>query len=334
MLKVALLDDYGDVGMGAADWNILDGIAEIDVFHEPIPRARAAEVLRPYDVLCTIRERTGFPRELLSALPNLKLVTMIGRSLANFDMEAATELGIAVVHPGGFGPDFERALNATPELTWALVLASVRNIVREDKRVRAGLWQHTLGMVLAGRTLGLLGLGYVGQRVAGYGRAFGMDVIAWSQNLTDDAAAGVGARRVEKHELFERADVLSIHVQLSERTRGLVGAHELGLMKPGAHLVNTARGPIVDEAALIAALREGRLAGAGLDVFDHEPLPAGHPLTELETVTLAPHLGIATPEMLEPMYRDKPEAILAYARGAPIRIINPQALEHPRQTGR
>lgn len=197
--------------------------------------------------------------------------------------------------------------------------------------MRAGLWHNTVGVVLDGRTLGLLGLGRIGQRMAKYAQAFGMDVIAWSQNLTAEAAAEVGVRRVEKDELFAQADVLSIHVVLSERTRGLVGAHELGLMKPGSHLINTSRGPIVDEAALLHALEHGPMAGAGLDVFYPEPLPADHPLRSMENVTLSPHLGYSTRETLERFYEDKPAAIAAYAKGAPVRVVNPEALEHSRQ---
>jgi phosphoglycerate dehydrogenase-like enzyme len=211
------------------------------------------------------------------------------------------------------------------------MIATVRHLALEERRMREGLWQSSVGIVLSGRTLGLLGFGNIGRRMAEYGRVFGMNVIAWSQNLTVEAAAEVGVRRVEKDELFAESDILSIHVWLSDRTRGLVTARELGLMKPTAYLVNTSRGPIVDEAALIAALSERRIAGAGLDVFDSEPPLADHPLRKLENVTLTPHLGYVTQETLAAFYGDMPAAIAAFARGAPVRVINMDALERARQ---
>ena len=332
MLKVAIVDDYAGVALTSADWTTLDGIAEIQVFREHLSEARAIEVLRPFDELCTIRERMALPRRLFEQLPNLKLVNIIGMSLPNLDMEAATEHGVLIIHPDPEHPRAPGIANATPELTWGLMIATVRHLAHEERRMREGLWQSRVGVILYGRTLGLLGLGKIGRRMAAYGRAFGMEVIAWSQNLTAEAAAEVGARRVEKDELFAKADIVSIHVRLSERTRGLVTARELGLMKPTAYLVNTSRGPIVDEAALIAALREGRIAGAGLDVFDAEPLAADHPLRKLDNVTLTPHLGYVTEETLAAFYGDMPAAIAAYARGTPVRVINTEALGHARQT--
>lgn len=215
--------------------------------------------------------------------------------------------------------------DATPELAWGLLIATVRNLAEEHRRMRDGGWQVTTGLTLSGKTLGLLGLGRLGRRMAGYAKAFGMEVIAWSQNLTSDAAAVVGARRVEKAALFEQSDVVSIHVVLSERTRGLVGEPELSLMQPHAYLINTSRGPIVDEAALLDALETGRLAGAGLDVYDIEPLPPDHPLRQLPNVTLSPHLGYVTREMLGAFYSDTVEAVSAWLDGAPIRIANPEA---------
>ncbi|MGA2343900.1 MAG: NAD(P)-dependent oxidoreductase, partial [Steroidobacteraceae bacterium] len=223
---------------------------------------------------------------------------------------------------------FAKTANATPELAWGLMIATVRHIAHEDRRMREGGWQSSVGVILAGRTLGLLGLGRIGRRMAEYGRAFGMEVIAWSQNLAAEAASAVGVRRVEKDDLFRSADILSIHLQLSDRTRGLVTARELALMKAAAYLVNTSRGPIVDEAALIASLREGRLAGAGLDVFDVEPLPLDHPWRSLANVTLTPHLGYVTSETLRAFYSDMPEAIAAFASGTPIRVANPDVLRH------
>jgi len=326
MLKVAILDDYAGVALDSADWSPLDGIAELTVFREHLDEERAIDLLQPFDVLCTIRERMALPRRLFERLPNLKLVTIIGTSLANLDMAAATEHGVLVVHPDGTRPRPANIAFATPELAWGLMIATVRNLPQQDGRMREGLWQDQVGIILAGRTLGLLGLGRIGKRMAVYGQAFGMDVIAWSQNLTAEAAAEQGVRRVDKDELFAQADVVSIHVLLSERTRGLVTARELGLMKPTSYLVNTSRGPIVEEAALIAALGEGRIAGAGLDVFDREPLPVDHPLRSLDNAVLAPHLGYSTRETLAVFYGDMPDAIAAFARGAPVRVINAEAL--------
>jgi len=332
MLQVGILDDYAGLALESADWAQLDGLAEITVLREHVPATEIAARLGRFDVLCTMRERMAMPRAFFGALPRLKLVTIVGRSLGNLDAEAATEHGVAVVHPGfDFGgPEAARSVHATPELAWGLVLSAVRHIAAEDRRVRQGLWQGTVGTILHGRTLGLLGLGNAGRLVAGYGAAFGMEVIAWSQNLTDEAAQAGGATRVERDALFARSDVLSIHLQLSERTRGLVGAPELARMKPGAVLINTSRGPIVDEAALVRALSDGMLGGAGLDVFGEEPMPADHPLCCLPNVTLTPHLGYATREIMRLFYSDMPEAVAAFARGAPSRVVNPAALTHPR----
>jgi phosphoglycerate dehydrogenase-like enzyme len=326
MLKVAILDDYAGVALDLADWSELDGIAEISVFREHLTEEQAITALQGFDVLCTIRERMALPRRLFEQLPDLKLVTIVGYSLPNLDMDAATEHGVLVIHPDPGLWSRAAVADATPELTWGLMIATVRNLALEERRMRAGLWQNTVGITLAGRTLGLLGLGNIGKRMAAYGQAFGMKLIAWSQNLTAEAAAEVGVRWVGKDELFHESDVLSIHVRLSDRTRGLVTARELGLMKPTAYLINTSRGPIVDEAALIAALSERRIAGAGLDVFDVEPPPADHPLRKLDNVTMTPHLGYVTREMLGAFYGEMPAAIAAFARGAPIRVINKEAL--------
>lgn len=326
MLKVAVLDDYARAALEVADWSALDGIAEITVFDRHLSQDEAADVLRQFDVLCTVRERMALPRRLFERLPNLKLVTIIGMGLANMDMQAATDHGVLVIHPDFQSPAFANTSNATPELTWGLMIATVRHMTRESERLRQGLWQGTAGVILSGRTLGLLGLGRIGKRMAQYGNAFGMTVIAWSQNLTAEAAAAAGAMRVEKDELFSRSDVVSIHVQLSERTRGLVGARELGLMRRDAYLVNTARAAIVDQAALVEALRERRIAGAGIDVFDGEPVGADHPLLALDNVTAMPHLGYVTRETLAAFYGDMPQAIAAFAAGKPIRVINTEVL--------
>jgi len=333
MIKIALLDDYARVALKSADWSLLGSKAEITVFDRHLSEDEAATVLRPFDVLCTIRERMSLPRSLFERLPNLKLVTIIGMSLPNLDMNAASEHGVLVAHSNFANPIFANIMNATPELTWGLMIATVRHMGLETHRMREGQWQSTMGTILAGRTLGLLGLGRIGKRMAAYAQAFGMKVIAWSQNLTDETAASVGARRVEKDELFRQSDVLSIHVVLSDRTRGLVTARELALMKPKSYLINTSRGPIVVEADLIAALRAGQIAGAGIDVFDVEPPPADHPFRTMDNVVVTPHLGYVTDETLRAFYTDTLDAVVAYVNGAPIRIANPAALEHPKQRG-
>jgi phosphoglycerate dehydrogenase-like enzyme len=331
MLKIALLDDYARIALRSADWSVVQGKAEIKVFDRHLSQDEAASELQPFDVLCTIRERMSMPRILFQRLPNLKMVTIIGMSLPNLDMKAATEHGVIVAHWNPANPLYRGIFNATPELTWGLMIATVRHMDLESRRMRTGEWQSTVGMILAGRTLGLLGLGRIGKRMAAYGRAFDMPVIAWSQNLSDETAAAVGARRVEKDDLFRLSDVLSIHVQLSDRTRGLVTARELALMKPGAYLINTSRGPIVVEADLVAALRAGSIAGAGVDVYDVEPLPVDHPFRMLDNVTVTPHLGYVTHETLSAFYTDTLEAVIAFADGTPIRVANPEVLSHAKQ---
>jgi len=331
--KVAILDDYARAALAVADWSPVAAKAEITVFDHHLSEDEAAQVLQPFDVICTVRERMALPRTLIERLPNLKLITIIGMSLPNLDMTAASDHGVIVAHANFASPAFAGTANATPELAWGLLIATVRHIGDEHMRMRQGGWQSTTGMILAGRTLGLLGLGRIGKRMAEYAKVFGMEVIAWSQNLTAEAAAAVGVRRVEKDQLFEQADLLSIHLVLSDRSRGLVTARELALMKPTAYLINTSRGPIVDGAALIAALREGRIAGAGLDVFDVEPPPADHPLRSLPNVTLTPHLGYVTRETLHAFYTDSIEAVAAFLDGQPVRIANPEALEPSRRRG-
>ena len=328
MLKVAILDDYARVALESADWPRLAGIAELTVFDRHLSEEEAAAALRPFDVLCTLRERMALPRRLIERLPNLKLVTIVGLTLPNLDMAAASEHGVLVVQTDFHAPAFANIGTATPELAWGLMIATVRHIGEEHRRMREGDWQSTVGLILAGRTLGLLGLGRIGKRMAEYGRAFGMKVIAWSQNLTPEAASAVGVRHVGKDELFAEADIVSIHLQLSERTRGLVTARELGLMKRDAYLINTSRAAIVDTDALIAALAERRIAGAGIDVYDLEPPPADRPLRAMSNVTLTPHLGYVTRETLRAFYGQTPEAIEAFAKGAPVRMANPEALKH------
>jgi phosphoglycerate dehydrogenase-like enzyme len=276
----------------------------------------AARVLEPFHVLCHIRERTPMPRALIERLPNLKFIAITGYYHRTLDVAAATERGIVVSHSGRGAHS-----KATSELAWGLMFAVARHIPYEANEMRRGGWQHTAGITLAGRTLGLLGLGRQGRYMVPVAKALDMEVIAWSQNLTAEGAAEFGARRVEKDELFRAADVLSLHLVLAERTRGIVGARELALMKPTAILINTARGPIVDEGALIAALRDGRLAGAGLDVYDREPLPDAHPLRTLPNVVLTPHLGYATQEFFQAAYSDTVENIAAFAAGKPLRVL-------------
>jgi phosphoglycerate dehydrogenase-like enzyme len=326
MPRVAILDDYAGAALDLADWSPVQMSSEITVFDRHLSEAEAIEILRPFEVVCTLRERMAFPRTLIERLPNLKLITIVGRGLPNFDMAAATERGILVAHSDFASPRFSSLRDATPELAWGLIIATVRQLAEEHRRLRDGGWQATVGMTLSGKTLGLVGLGRVGRRMAAYANTFDMKVIAWSQNLTEETAVAVGARRVEKATLFQESDVVSIHVVLSQRTRGLIAEPELALMKPHAYLINTSRGPIVDEDALIAALRNERIAGAGLDVYDVEPLPRDHPLRLLPNVTLSPHLGYVTREMLGAFYADTVEAVVAWLNGTPIRIANPQAL--------
>ena len=329
MPRVAILDDYAGLALDLADWSPVQIRSEVTVFDRHLSEAEAVHTLRPFDVICTVRERMALPRTLIERLPNLKLITIIGKSLPNLDMAAASERGVLVAHSNFANPRFSSVRDATPELAWGLMIATVRNLAEEHRRMRDGGWQTTTGLTLSGKTLGLLGLGRIGRRMAEYGNVFGMQVIAWSQNLTEEAATAVGARQVDKATLFEESDVVSIHLVLSERTRGLVAEPELALMKPHAYLINTSRGPIVDEAALIAALKNGSIAGAGLYVYDVEPPPPDHPLRTLPNVTLSPHLGYVTREMLAAFYSDTVEAVAAWLNGTPIRIANPEALYRP-----
>ncbi|SON61955.1 Hydroxypyruvate reductase [Mycobacterium simulans] len=330
---MAILDDYAGAALDVADWSPVQTRSEVTAFDRHLSEDEAADALRTFDVVCTLRERMAFPRTLIERLPNLKLITIVGMNLRNLDMDAATGHGVLVAHSNFANPLFRSARDATAELAWGLMIATVRNLAEEHRRMRDGAWQASTGLTLSGKTLGLLGLGRVGKRMAEYAKVFGMNVIAWSQNLTAEVAEAAGARRVDKAELFAESDVVSIHVVLSERTRGLVAESELALMKPDAYLINTSRGPIVDEAALIAALRTGRIAGAGLDVFDIEPPPPDHPLRRLKNVTLSPHLGYVTREMLSACYSDTVEAVAAWLDGKPIRIANPEALQHPKARG-
>ncbi|TQN42157.1 lactate dehydrogenase-like 2-hydroxyacid dehydrogenase [Blastococcus colisei] len=313
--RIAVLDDYQSVAADFSDWSRLPEPAEVVEFHDWVgdPDALVAR-LQPFDVVVAMRERTRFPREVLERLPNLKLLVTTGMRNKAIDVAAAQERGITVCGTGS-------KETSTAEMTWALILATLRNIPREDAVMRAGGWQQTIGGDLADGTLGVVGLGRMGSQVARIGAAFGMDVVAWSQNLTDERAAEVGARRVEKDELFATADVVTIHLLWSKRTRGIITADDLGLMKHTAVFVNTSRGPIVDEAALIDVLRDGRIAGAGIDVYDQEPLPRDHPLRELRRAVLTPHLGYVTRGGYEIYYRDAVEDVAAWMTGDPIRVL-------------
>jgi phosphoglycerate dehydrogenase-like enzyme len=309
MMRVAVLDDYQDRAAGYADWDSLGSDVEVEFFQEPIGADGLPARLGEFEVLVLMRERTRFPREVLSRLPGLRLLITTGMRNASVDADYLQEHGIVYCGTQGTSAPTTKGVPTTAEVAWALILAVVKRVLDVPGN-------------LAGATLGLAGLGNLGTAMLGPARAFGMDTIAWSENLTDERAAEVGATRVTKDELLAGADVLSIHLVLSERTRGLFGATELAQMKPTGALVNTSRGPIVDEAALVAALRDGTIAAAGLDVFDQEPLPAGHPLTELSNVVLLPHLGYVSEPAFRNMYSQAVEDIAAFRDGAPIRTLN------------
>ncbi|HXQ53945.1 MAG TPA: D-2-hydroxyacid dehydrogenase family protein [Stellaceae bacterium] len=322
MTRIALLDDYQRVASAMADWSQVRARAEIEAFDRNLAQDEAVRVLAPFDIVCHVRERMAFPGTLIAALPNLKFIAVTGPAHRTLDLAAATARGIVVSNTMGRSD----GAHATPELALALMLAATRRIAFEDRRMRQGLWQGSVGVVLHGRTLGIVGLGRVGGQVAALARAFGMKVIAWSENLTDERAAAAGATRVAKDDLFRAADIVSVHLVLSERTRGTVGLREIALMKPAAYLINTARGPIVAEDALIDALRRRAIAGAALDVYDREPLPRDHPLRALDNVVLTPHLGYVSEEGYRAYYAETVENILAFLDGKPIRVLNPEAL--------
>jgi phosphoglycerate dehydrogenase-like enzyme len=310
-VKVAILDDYQNVALQMADWSPLAGRATISVFNDHLdePDALAAR-LAPFEVVCVMRERTPLTRGLLERLPRLKLIASTAFRNASIDLQAARERGIAVANTG---------YDSTPtiEMTWALILASARHVAAENASLRSGGWQRRIGNDLKGKTLGVLGLGNIGGEVARIGHAFGMRVIAWSENLTAEKATAAGAELVRKEELFRQSDVLTIHLVLGRRSRGLVGAAELALMKPGAWLVNTSRGPIVDDSALTTALREHRIAGAAVDVFDVEPLPADHPYRSLDNMLATPHVGYVSQNLYRAFYGDTVRNIVAWLDGIP-----------------
>ena len=310
--RLAILDDYQGVSRALGPWDRLPPAIGIEVFRDTVvdPDALAAR-LAPFDALLIMRERTPFPRALLERLPNLKLLITTGARNRAIDLTTCAERGISVCGTPSFG-------HPTVDLTWGLILSLMRRIPEQERGLREGRWQVRLGNTLEGRTLGVIGLGNLGGRVAKVGQAFGMDILAWSRNLTAERAAEVGATRVGKEELLARADVVTLHLILSELSRGIIGAAELACMKPSAIIVNTSRGPLIDQAALIAALHDGRIGGAGLDVYDQEPLPPGHPLLAAPNTVLTPHLGYVTEENFRCYFAGAVAAVLGYLAGKPV----------------
>jgi phosphoglycerate dehydrogenase-like enzyme len=315
--RIAVLDDYQSVAAQFTDWTTLPEPADVVEFHDSVDDEDALVArLEPFDVVVAMRERTAFPRSVLERLPNLKLLVTTGRRNKSIDIEAANDRGVTVCGTGILP-------NGTAELTWGLILAVTRHIPQEDASVRAGGWQQTIGGDLAGARLGVIGLGGQGSQVARIGLAFGMDVVAWSQNLTDERAAEHGVRRVDREELFATSDVVTVHLLWSKRTRGLINAEDFALMKHTAIFINTSRGPIVQTQALTDALHEGRIAGAGLDVYDQEPLPPDDPIRSLPRTVLTPHLGYVTRGTYEVFYGEAVEDVAAFLAGNPIRVIEP-----------
>ena len=315
--RCAILDDYQNVAMSFADWSPIEKDVEVKIFTAPFKsRDEAIKALQGFAVIVGMRERTSFPRAVIEALPDLKLLITTGAKNNSFDLKAAAEHGVTVCGTGGFG-------SPTTGVVFGLLLELTRRIGFENARLKAGQpWQVTIGPDLEGMTLGVLGLGKLGQRSAAVAKAFGMNVIAWSQNLTPEKAAAAGATYVSKEELFAKADAVTIHVVLSDRSRGLVGAADLGRMKKTAYLVNTSRGPIIDEKALIAALKAKQIAGAGLDVFDVEPLPLDHPYRAMDNVVITPHLGYVSTQNYAKYFPDIVADIRAFIDGKPVRVIS------------
>ena len=315
--RCAVLDDYQNVALKYADWSKVTGDVEVKVFNEPFKNAdEVVRALQGFQIVAMMRERTAFPRKTIEALPDLKLLITTGTANKSIDVAAATERGIAVAGTGTFG-------NPTTGVTFGLILELTRRIGFENARMKAGApWQVTIGQDIEGMTLGVIGLGKLGRRVSNVAKAFGMKVIAWSPNLTAEKCKEAGVDFAgSKEDLLRNADLVTIHVQLGDRSRGLLGEKDLALMKPTAYLVNTSRGPIVDEKALIAALKAGRIAGAGLDVFDVEPLPVDHPFRKLDNVVLTPHLGYVSVENYKVYYPDIVANIRAFIDGKPVKVI-------------
>ncbi|MCV9947437.1 D-2-hydroxyacid dehydrogenase family protein [Rhizobium sp. BT-175] len=318
-MNIAILDDYLGVSQQLADWEGLKCRANVVVFHRPLALLdEAARELADFDVLCTLRERMPIPGELIRSLPRLKYIVVTGKRYDTVDVRAAAERGVPVSNT----PVSGAGAGGVAELVWGLIFAATRHIASEDRGMRGGGWQTQAGTTVGGKVLGILGLGGLGKRVAEIGRAFGMEVQAWSQNMTKEQAEEAGARFVSKEELFATSDIVTVHLALSDRTRGIVGATELRAMKSSAYLINTARGAIVDEAALIAALRSNAIAGAGLDVYEQEPLPSDHPFRSLPNVVITPHLGYFTKDMLGSYYGDAVRLIECFLVGRPERVVN------------
>ena len=316
MVRAAILDDYQNVAMAFADWSRIAKDVEIKVFNKPFgSQDEAIKALQGFAVVVGMRERTPFPRKVVEALPDLKLLITTGARNNSFDMKACAERGVTVCGTGAAG-------SPTTGIAFGLMLELTRRIGFENARLKAGApWQTTIGRDLEGLTLGILGLGKLGQRSAAVGKAFGMKTITWSQNLTEEKAKASGADYVSKDDLFRNADLVTIHLVLSDRSRGLVGTKELGLMKKSAYLINTSRGPIVDEKALIAVLQSKSIAGAGLDVFDIEPLPLDHPFRKMDNVVITPHLGYVSEQNYRKYFPDIVEDIRAWLDGKPVRVI-------------
>jgi phosphoglycerate dehydrogenase-like enzyme len=315
--RIVLLDDYQGVALDYGGWDRVPDEWQLVALEQHIDDAdELVEALAEAEIVVAMRERTPFTTAILDRLPELRLLVTTGMANAAIDVAAANRNGIVVCGTASKGAP-------TAELTWGLIISLLRSIPSEDAGMREGGWQRTIGGDLEGATLGLIGLGRLGQRMTPIAQAFGMDVLAWSQNLDPEAARRIGAEPVEKRELFERADIVSVHYKLSERSRGLVGAAEIGAMKPSAYLVNTSRGPIVDTDALLAALESGAIAGAGIDVYDTEPLPADHPLRSAPRTVLTPHLGYVTEDTYATFFSDAVEDVLAWLDGAPVRVVEP-----------
>jgi phosphoglycerate dehydrogenase-like enzyme len=322
MTRIAILDDYNHVALKMADWSGLQNKCRIDVIDSPLTiPSEAAKVLKPYDVLCHLRERTAMPRTLIENLPNLKMMAITGNYHRTMDMDAVRDHNIVVSCSSKPPPDSIIG-QGTPELTFGLILACIRHIAFEDSRMRNGHWQSTIGTCLHGRTIGIIGLGKIGQRVAHIAKAFGMSVIAWSPNLTIERAAAAGVTRVDKAELLSKADIVSLHIVLGEKTYGIIGADDLKLMKPTATIINTARGHLIDEAALQEALTNNKIAAAGVDVYWSEPLASDHWIRSLANVVITPHLGYVVDETFRIFYRDTVENIEAWLDGRPVRVVS------------
>src|SRR5579884_1945635 len=315
-VRCAILDDYQNIALQVADWSKIKGDVELTVFNQHLGGSdKVVAALQDFEIVVAMRERTGFPRRVIDALPRLKLLITTGMRNASIDTEAAKARGVTVCGTGAFG-------SPTSGIAIGLMLELTRRIGYENARLHAGApWQTTIGPDLEGLTLGIVGLGKLGTRTAAIAKAFGMNVIAWSQNLTAQRCQEAGVGYASKDDLFRQSDFITIHVVLSQRSRGLVGAREIGLMKPSAYLINTSRGPIVDEAALIASLRDRKIAGAGLDVFDVEPLPLDHPFRSMDNVVITPHLGYVSEQNYKKYFPDIVENIRAWLDGKPVRVI-------------